>query len=192
MNIRQYAAEPLIIKDDYIILNKKRDIEAARDFFKTGCDNEGARSLDPRLIDPIRNIHMVLDRPPYQPRNVQPLQNMYGDCENHIAPKIYNGGYESIYAGDVQYYIDPTQALVYDNPEYALQQAVVPFVFQDPMGGLKPQYDRVPLFKNNQNISDYTFDQDQISFREDMITRLQRKMNQSDYQIFVGHFRQER
>lgn len=181
-----------MIDKDYIIMNKKRDVEAARDFFRTGCPTDGARSLDPRLIDPVRDIHMVLDRPPYQPRNVQPLRNMYGGCENHIAPKIYKGGYESIYPGDVQYYIDPMQALIYDSPEYTLQQAVVPFVFQDPMGGLKPQYDRVPLFQNNQNISDYTFDQDQILFREDMITRLQRKMNQSDYQIFVGHFRQER
>lgn len=190
--MRRYAAEPLIIDEKYIILNKKRDVEAARDFFRT-CDNDsGAHSLDPRLIDPVRNIHMVLDRPPYQPRNVQPLQNMYGDCENRIVPKIYSNGYESIYPGDIQYYIDPTQSVIYDNPEYALQQAVVPFVFQDPMGALKPQYDRVPLFKNNQNISDYTFDQDQISFREDMITRLQRKMNQTDYQIFVGHFIQDR
>lgn len=188
---RRYAAEPMITNQNYIILNKKRDVEGARDFFKK-CGEEGAHSLDPRLIDPIRDIHMVLDRPPYQPRNVQPLQNMYGDCQHHIAPKIYNNGYESIYAGDYQYYIDPTQAQAYDNPEYALQRAVVPFVYQDPMGALKPQYDRVPMFQNNQNISDYTFDQDQINFREDMIERLQRTMNQSDYQLFVGHFKQDR
>lgn len=189
--MRRYAAEPLEIKPDYVILNKERDIESARDFFQVPY-SPGAHSLDPRLIDPIRNIKMVLDRPPYQPRNVQPLQHMYDDCSNQIAPKIYDNGYESIYAGDVQYYIDPTQAQAYDNPEYALQEAVVPFVYQDPMGSLKPQYDRVPLFKNNQNISDYTFDQDQISFREDMITHLQRTMNQTDYQLFVGHFYQER
>lgn len=189
--MRRYAAEPMIIKDDYVFLNKKRDVIGAKDFFQT-CDNDGAHSRDPRLVDPVRNIRMVLDRPPYQPRNVQPLAHMYDDCENDIRPKVYNGGYESIYPGDVWYYIDPTQAQAYDNPEYALQQAVVPFVFQDPMGGLKPQYDRVPLYKNNQNISDYTFDQDQITFREDMITRLQRTMNQTDYQLFVGHFQQER
>ena len=189
--MRRYAAEPMIIKDDYVFLNKKRDVIGAKDFFQT-CDNDGAHSRDPRLVDPVRNIRMVLDRPPYQPRNVQPLAHIYDDCENDIRPKVYNGGYESIYPGDVLYYIDPTQAQAYDNPEYALQQAVVPFVFQDPMGGLKPQYDRVPLYKNNQNISDYTFDQDQITFREDMITRLQRTMNQTDYQLFVGHFQQER
>lgn len=185
--MRRYAAEPLITNKDYIFLNKERDIENARDFYKI-CGDEGAHSRDPRLMDPVRNIRMVLDRPPYQPRNVQPLQHMYDDCGNHIIPKVYKQGYESIYPGDIQYYLDPSQAQAYDNPEYALQQAVVPFVFQDPMGALKPQYDRVPLYKNNQNISDYTFDQDQISFREDMITRLQRTMNQSDYQLFAGHF----
>lgn len=188
---RRYAAEPLIANDDYFILNRRRDIEAARDFFKTDGDH-GAHSLDPRLIDPVRNIHMVLDRPPYQPRNVQPLQNIYNDCQNNIRPQIYNGGYESIYPGDLEYYIDASQAQAYTDPQFAIQQAVVPFVFQDPMGSLKPQYDRVPLYKNNQNISDYTFDQDQMSFREDMITRLQRTMNQNDYQLFVGHFYQDR
>lgn len=191
--MKRYAAEPMIIENkDCLILNKKRDVGAATDFFKTACDDTGAHSLDPRLIDPIRNIHMTLDRPPYQPKGVQPLQNIYQDCEYDIKPTVYRNGYENIYPGDVQYYIDPQQALIYDSPEYALQQAVVPFVFQDPMGSLKPQYDRVPLFQNNQNISDYTFDQDQISFREDMITRLQRTMNQTDYQVFVGHFLQER
>lgn len=185
--MRRYAAEPIIMKDDYIFLNKESDIENAPDFFKV-CGEEGVRSMDPRLIDPVRNIHMVLDRPPYQPRHVQPLGHIYDDCKNDISPKVYQDGYESIYAGDLKYYIDPTQAQAYDNPEYALQMAVVPFVFQDPMGSLKPQYDRVPLYKNNQNISDYTFDQDQISFREDMIARQQRVINQSDYQLFAGHF----
>ena len=189
--MRRYAAEPMIVDKDFIILNKERDVQAARDFFQQ-THGTGARSLDPRLVDPVRNIHMTLDRPPYQPKNVQPLENIYQDCHHDISPKVYHGGYESIYPGDVQYYIDPDQAMIYDNPEYALQEAVVPFVFQDPMGSLKPQYDRVPLFKNNQNISDYTFDQDQISFREDMIARLQRTMNQTDYQAFVGHFIQDR
>jgi hypothetical protein len=184
--MKRYAAEPLITNTEYIFLNRERDIENARDFFVS--DRGEVRSLDPRLIDPVRNIRMALDRPPYQPRNVQPLQNMYSDCKDRIAPRVYTQGYESIYPGDIQYYIDPSQAQAYDNPEYAVQQAVVPFVFQDPMGALKPQYDRVPLYKNNQNISDYTFDQDQIGFREDMITRLQRTMNQTDYQLFAGHF----
>lgn len=185
---RRYAAEPIIVQDPnrYIILNKERDIQSASDFYME-CGHEGAHSKDPRLIDPIRNIRTVLDRPAYQPRNVQPLRDIYGQSNQNITPRIYSN-YEDIYAGDVQYYIDPSQAQAYDNPEYAIQTAVVPFVFQDPMGALKPQYDRVSLYKNNQNISDYTFDQDQIGFREDMIERLQRTMNQTDYQLYVGHF----
>jgi hypothetical protein len=118
---------------------------------------------------------------------------MYEDCgKERIRPQVYTGGYENIYPGDVQYYLDPAQAQAYGDPEYAQQEVVVPFVFQDPMGGLKPQYDRVPMYKDNRNIADYTFDQDQIGFREDMIERLQRKMNQNDYQLFVGHFIQGR
>lgn len=186
---RRYAAEPMITKDihEYFILNKERDVQSAGDFYMK-CSQQGAHSNDPRLIDPIRNIRTVLDRPPYQPRNVQPLQNIYTDCHNDITPRVYNRGYEDIYAGDLEYYIDSSQAQAYDDPEYGIQKVVIPFVFQDPMGALKPQYDRVNLYKNNQNMSDYTFDQDQIGFREDMIERLQRTMNQSDYQLYVGHF----
>ena len=181
-----YAAEPLDTNTDIIFLNQERDIENARDFFKT-CDSELAHSLDPRLIDPIRNIHMRLDRPPLQPRNVQPLRNIY-DCDNDIRPRIYNDGYKSMYPGDYQYYVDPYLAQAYNEPVYVAQQTVIPFVFEDPMGALKPQYDRVPNFQNNTSISEYSFDQDQMSYREDLMARQSRKMNQSNYQLFQGHF----
>lgn len=185
----EYAAEPMIIEDKTVILNKKRDIENARDFFKT--EKGLAKSLDPRLIDPVRNIHMELDRPPLQPRNVQPLQHIYDDCESDIRPGVYKDGYESIYPGDIMYYVDSTQAEAYSSPNYVDQQVLMPYLFQDPMGALHPMYDRVPMYEGPNNVSDYSHDRDEISYREDMMAHQSRLWNRSDYQLYVGHFRQK-
>jgi len=185
-----YPAEPIAVskRDRVYYQNTERDIQSAPDFFRVkGRDTY--RSLDPRLIDVVRNIHMELDRPPLQPRNVQPLQHMYDDGSKlKVRTGMYLDGYPSIYGGDVQYYIDPSQAQVYDSPVYVLRSSVVPFVFQDPMGALKPQYDRVPLYQNNTSVAEYSFDQDQMSFREDLIARQSRLMNQSDYVLYTAHF----
>ena len=191
----EYWAEPIYtgenLQNDVIYLNTHRDVQSAPDFFYSCPDStKTCTSLDPRLIDPVRNIRMDLDRPPLQPRNVQPLQHIYDDCNaGTIRPQIYHDGYKSMYAGDYTYWIDKTLAQVYNDPVYAIKTAVIPFVFQDPMGSLKPQYDRAPLFKDQNNIATYTFDQDQMSFREDLIERQSRVMNQMDYNIYYGHFR---
>ena len=188
-----YRAEPFHIKNVNKMLyqNTDMDVQAAPDFFYTTPEKTTCRSLDPRLIDPRRNIHMELDRPPYQPKNVQPLRNMYTECKtNEIRPRYYNGGYASIYGGDIQYWVDPDRAQFYITPNFVLQNATVPFVFEDPMGGLGAQYDRVPLFKNNNNVVEYSFDQDQMAFREDIMSRQTRLWNKNDYGQFYGHFQQ--
>lgn len=186
-----YTAEPIDIgnTNQAIYMNTDRDVQGAPDFFYASPEKTTCRSLDPRLIDPMRNIHMELDRPPYQPKNVQPLRNMYTDCKtNEIRPRYYRGGYSSIYGGDIQYWLDPDIAESHNEPVYVLQTATVPFVFEDPMGGLGAQYDRVPLFKNNNNVVEYSFDQDQMSFREDIMAHQSRKNDKTDYLQFYGHF----
>ena len=47
------------------IMNADLDLKNAPDFFPTpkNAEVQGYQSLDPRLIDPRRNIHQVLDRP---------------------------------------------------------------------------------------------------------------------------------
>lgn len=186
----EFSKEPALIHEKVEFLNKKRDIENARDFFQT--DQGTAKSLDPRLIDPIRNIHMELDRPPLQPRNVQPLRYIYEDCDNNIRPKVYQGGYSSLYPGDYLYYVDSGQSLVYGKPTYVVDSALIPYLYQDPMGALHPMYDRVPLYENKNNLSDYSHDRDQMSFREDIMSRQSRLIDRSDYQMYVGHFRQNK
>ena len=69
---------------------------------------------------------------------------------------------------------------------------MIPTVFEDPMGAYKPHYERVPLFKHNRNVAPYTFDQDQMSYREDLMSRQSAKMNQRDYNYYIGHFPPEK
>jgi len=185
-----YGTNPVQYRTEQIngvrYLNTERDIQNARDFFYTSADETTCTSNDPRLYDPIRNIRLELDRPPLQTKNTQPLQNIY-DCKNKIQPQFYNG-YSSIVPGDIQYWLDPDQSQLYNQPVYVIKSAVVPFIFQDPMGALKPQYDKIPLFTNQANIAEYSFDQDQMSFREDLMARQSRVINQSDFQHHASYF----
>ena len=54
------------------------------------------------------------------------------------------------------------------------------------MGALKPQYDRVPIAYNNYNISDYSFDRDQMGFREDLMSKQMRVMDQQEWKYRWG------
>ena len=69
----------------------------------------------------------------------------------------------------------------YSSPDYINQAYMQPSVFVDPMGSSQTIYERIPVFKNNRNTSDYTFDQDQMEFREDLIAKQSEIMNKNDY-----------
>ena len=44
-----------------------------------------------------------------------------------------------------------------------------PSVLKDPMDGTKTYYTRVPIPSEIEKISEYSFDRDQMEFREDLI-----------------------
>ena len=141
-------------------------------------------SMDPRLIDVTRSIRMNLDRPPYQPSNLEPIRSLNN-------PGIRTGvypSYESIQGGNVLYYVDPDIADVYSSPVFTLPSTNQPEVFQDPMGSLKPQYNYTPRFQNNVMTTPYSSDQDQLFFREDLMALQARKSNQTDFSMYHLYF----
>lgn len=145
----------------------------------------GYTSMDPRLYDSPRSIRTVLDRPPLRTRNVDPLRSMYTD-ENNVQTGFYNS-YSDIMGGDFVYYTDMDIAAPYFSPVYTNMSDVVPQIQIDPMGAYRPIYQRIPVLHNNRITSPYTFDQDQISFREDLMALQSRKINESifdTYQLF--------
>ena len=158
---------------DYSAINQNQ-LKFAKDFFPTG---DGTfTSLDPRLIDVMRGYRMDL--------NVPTFDSTYHDKERQtdtIRPESYPS-YKEIDGGQVFYYSDKYLRQPYFSPNFQLRSGVSPSIFQDPMGSLKPQYERIPI-TNSAYISDYTSDQDQISFREDIMARQMRTMNQQSYSL---------
>jgi hypothetical protein len=166
------------------IINTKLDLVPAQDFYP---QQGGYTSNDPRLIDTRRGIQMVLDRPAVQPRHVQPLTDIA------IAPlppiQAQYQGYEDITLGNRTYLWSDFKTEVFPSPLYTIQSDVQGVLFTDPMGSLKPYYLKGPVSQNKSMYSDYTWDQDQLSFREDIMARQADTRNKTRYTAFQSFFR---
>lgn len=171
---------------DYTVINHNQ-LKFAKDFFPSSSPPKGIKattdsipgtftSLDPRLIDVMRGYRMDL--------NVPAFDSTFHDKQrrtNIIHPQSYQS-YKDITGGQVFYYSDKYLRQPYFSPNFQLRSQVSPTIFEDPMGSLKPQYERIPI-TNSAYISGYTSDQDQISFREDIMARQMRTMNQQSYSL---------
>jgi len=160
----------------YTTLNQNQ-LKFARDFFPTG--NGTFTSLDPRLIDVMRGYRQDLNVPAFDGT----LLSTDRDVPTSICPRYYDS-YKNIHGGQVFYYKDDYLTQPYFSPNFQLRTRVEPSVFQDPMGSLKPQYTRIPSPQSYGYISDYTFDQDQLGYREDLMSLQMRKMNQNNWSIY--------
>ena len=138
----------------------------------------GYQSMDPRTFNSPRAQRLVFDRPPLYSRNTQPQKNLY---EPSLIQTGYYPSYASIKGGQYIYYTDKSIDIPYSSPDYINQAYMQPTVFTDPMGSSQTIYERIPVFKNNRNTSDYTFDQDQMEFREDLMAKQSQLMNKNDY-----------
>ena len=87
--------------------------------------------------------------------------------------------FKDITAGQYKYYTINREPV--STPVFVIQSNVSSEVFQDPMGALKPQYNRSRITRELRQISDYQFDRDQIEFRESITASLMRKNQQRDW-----------
>lgn len=184
--------DPYYDAQGLVVLNPSLDLHPAPDFFpiyRPAAPGEsaisGSTSLDPRLVDVLRNDRLILDRPVLQPAQVQPL------CLDPDAAYPSTGvqaSYADLTGGQIQYYTDADISQTFFSPVYEMPAVVRPSMFRDPMGSLKVYYDREPLLRRNAALSDYSFDEDQMSFREDLMSRQSSLMDRSDYQKFHAHF----
>jgi hypothetical protein len=164
-------------------LDKDFDLIRSKDFESVNDDDlKGYKSMDPRTYSAPRSQRLILDEPPLQVRNTQPLNNIYTD-ENikGINCSGYYKNYENIKGGNIYYYIDVGNDIPYAGPEYIIPCYVEPTIYTTPMGVKYPVYNREPIFKNNRNLFNYTFDQDQCGFREDIMSIQSRTINQNSY-----------
>jgi len=192
---RNYEPNPYFENQPNMILNQGLDLVPAPDFFPVSVPSapgqepvQGFLSMDPRLIDTLRNDRLVLDRPAFQPSNVQPL---YKPPKDYQPPSAFvYPSYKAITGGNYQYYVDRDLSQAFFPPMYQIPSTVQPSLYRDPMGGMKPYYQKTPILETNAALSEYSFDQDQMSFREDIMSRQSSLMDRTDFSKFHSHFPQ--
>jgi hypothetical protein len=131
-----------------------------------------------------------LSRPPtekysylfnYKPETIPTLQNMYNfkDSHKYKAGSPYSN-YDDIVGGNISYHKN-RRPLTYDYsaPNFMNKNVVTYTQYIDPMGSFKPEYKRI--LRENDNKGQLTWIQDSCEWREDLMSRQQRKFNQSAY-----------
>jgi len=177
-----YPEPPINIPNQ--VINPHLDLHPAPDFFQEPGGT--FTSLDPRLYDPVRNIRLHFDRAAVQPQNVQPLQNV---ASQELPPwNAHYRNYRDITLGNVQTEWSAQKTQVFPTPVYQIPSNVHGVLFEDPMGSTKPYYLKQPLTQHQTSLSPYTFDQDTMSFREDIMARQSSRMDRTDFTKFYSFF----
>lgn len=138
-------------------------------------------SLDPRTFDSPRAQRLEFDAPPRISSGTIPQTNIYEFKTNQTG--FYND-YQSIHGGDIIYYTDIDNDEPNSGPQFFIPAYTNPTLLIDPMGSVKPYYLRIPIFEKNNTNFEYTFDQDQCEFREDLMALQQQKINRSQFGAF--------
>jgi hypothetical protein len=152
-------------KDTVYTLNKNTSVQPAPvDFVK--LPNGYYASLDPRTYNSPHNQRLEFDRPPLVSMGTIPQGNVYNNDGNSTG---YYKDYESIKGGNVKYYTD----LKIDMPgrnasNISIPIYTVPEIMVDPMGAIKPYYQRIPINNKKNAVYDYSFLSDSAEFREDI------------------------
>jgi hypothetical protein len=151
------------------------------------CPGKTYISMDPRLFDAKRGQRYALDAPPFD--DTVKLKDVYDE-------KFLNYGknyktYSDIKAGNIVYYIDKSIQDAFYEPNFSEPAYEVGMIYQDPMGSIKPEYNRIPLIpqpnKATNISSDYSgyrssFLDDSQQHREDLMALQSRKQNQSRWE----------
>jgi len=161
-----------------------------KSFTKIYCEKDKKvvyGSSDPRLISPVHSGQVLaLDKPPINGQ--VKLDDIYTD------PKLKNyktqqyKSYYDVNAGDVVYYIDKSIEDAFYKPVYENNAFDTGYLWKDPMGAMKPQYQRQPVIwddvlntKRDNYRGKLSWLEDSNESREDLISRQQLKNNQEKY-----------
>lgn len=165
-------------------INPDLDLKPAPDFFQLPSGHY--TSLDPRLISDARQLRLAFDRAAVQPVNVQPLRNIYSAPLPPIQAQYKS--YKDITLGNVSTQYSPFKSQVFPAPNYQIPSNTHALVFTDPMGSVKAYYLRNQIQQQPKTQSNYSFDQDQMTFREDIMSRQSQLIDRSDFTKFYSFF----
>ena len=160
--------------------NKKVPITRVNKFFSQG-DFDLEKEFGREWLEGDINIKVIL----FQVKQGESTtDDIYGES-NNVKTGYYNS-YKDIKWGSLIYYTDLDNDLPYTSPNFQIQSFNRPSVLKDPMDSTKTYYIRVPIPSEKQEISEYSFDRDQMEFREDLISKQQDVFLKNDYTSY--HF----
>jgi hypothetical protein len=166
----------------YTYLNK-RGVESSPFFEKSSECGYKSTIPDARLYDTSRNYNMHLDITPIQvPYDVK-HDTIDGMGESY--GRNYKS-YETVNAGQIQYYVDKEIAQPFFSPVYAMPSETHAIVYTDPMGTKKPQFTK--KFNNDrlQHTNTLSWLEDTTKHREDIMSLQQRTNNEKRYDLMYG------
>lgn len=179
-----------VIMNPQVITDKlSTDFKAVKCPNPQACPEIQYASSDPRLVSPAHSGQVLtLDRPPIQATSGTPyLHDISMDKRLDNFGQNYTG-YHDVNAGDIIYYINRSREDPFYEPLFTTPARAIGTLFQDPMGAMKPQYDRVLLTcKNPLNTQNDTYSgglswmQDSSFHREDLLARQMRRANEQRY-----------
>lgn len=153
----------------------------------SSCKGTTYLNSDPRLFNAAGGTWMQLDRPPLV--STPKLNTLTTDKELNCYGQGYKT-YADVNAGQIMYYINKSQEDAFFEPVFSKKATMVGDIYQDPMGNIKPQYNRVPVGKYNPILGDpcdiagefcLSSMKDSQYFREDIMALQQRKHNEQRY-----------
>ena len=142
-------------------------------------------SRDPRQYDAMRAEYIPLDSIPIS--GAVKLKNIYSAKYEDYGN--IRTSYDGIRDGQIVYYNDKSIQDAFYKPVYSEPAEEISGLYKDPMGSMKPEYNRKALV-NTENPTTTTaksypyclsYIQDSQSFREDIIALQQRKNNQEKW-----------
>jgi hypothetical protein len=180
-NIFKYQQE-LINKNGKTLLNPNI-LHKHDPYFNFNKNRNTYSNSDPRLHHVMSNTSLELDIPPLT--SATKLNTLLTDNTLNCYGQGYKS-YNDINSGSILYYIQKDTENILFKPLYTTQTDVIGSLYTDPMGSIKPQWDRVydknynPIINNKSDVCS-TFLRDSQFHREDLLSLQMRKINQQRY-----------
>lgn len=152
----------------------------------SACPGTTYISGDPRLFDAPRSMLLQLDNPPLN--STPKLNTLYDNKKLDCYGQGYKS-YSDVTAGQILYYVPHNLEDAFFEPLFSKKAYTVGTMYKDPMGSLKPQYDRVQFdnkdpLQNTCNIKNeycLSWMDDSQAHREDILSKQMQKINQERY-----------
>jgi hypothetical protein len=174
------------VESGYVVLNPSVETSnLSKNFYQVQCSpdsycNNGWTSSDSRLKSVARSGSMtLLDRPPIT--SEVNIDTIYSDKELENYGKKYKS-YADIKAGQITYYIDKSKQDAFYYPDFTTSANTVGILYRDPMGGIRPCYERQPLSCDNpletkRDREELSWIRDTEAHRQDLLSKQMWKIN---------------